>query len=161
MKKIIIPLVAVALFIVAVGIFLQKAGVLSPTATPVPSTVVKINEKVINVELAKTKEERAKGLSGRASLEANSGMLFVFGPDDPIPSFWMKDMLIPLDLIWIKSGKIIRIDKNVPIPGKSVSDNKLKTYSAGTPVDFVLEVSGGYSDSNLIKVGDAVTLPTL
>lgn len=160
MKKIIIPIIGTALFIVAVGILMQKTSFLPSTPTPQPTVTkptVTINGKVISVEIAETNEEREKGLSGVASLEANSGMLFVFDDGGNIPTFWMKGMIMPIDILWISDGKIIRIDKNVPAPAPNTPDNKLKTYSAGQPVNYVLEVTAGFSDSNSIKVGDDVS----
>ena len=82
-------------------------------------------------------------------------MLFVFETKNVTPSFWMKDMQIPLDLIWIKDGKIVKIDKNAPVE-KDVPDNKLKIYSAGSPIDYVLEVNAGYSEKNIIGEGSSV-----
>ncbi len=160
-KKIIISLVATAVFIAAVGMFIKKGSTFKPIPTEEPTaagTVVTINDKNINVELAKTKEERAGGLSERSSLGENNGMLFVFYDETDTPVFWMKGMLIPIDIIWIDNNKIVRIDKNVAVPAENASDKNLKTYSAGKPVDFVLEVNAGFSDSNSIKVGDSVTV---
>lgn len=159
-KKLILPLAGTAAFILAVGIFLQKASVLPSTSTPQNTTskpTVTIGQTTVNVELAKTKSEKEKGLSNRSSLEGNSGMLFVFKTNEGAPSFWMKKMEIPLDIIWIRGGKIIKIDKNIPAPAPNTIDSDLKIYSAGTIVDYVLEVNAGFSDSNSIKTGDSVT----
>ena len=161
MKKLIIPLVAVAVFVVAIGIYLQKTGIVLVNPTPVPSVTLSVNGNTINVEPVITAEQRSKGLSGRTSLDPNSGMLFVFSKDDKAPSFWMKDMLIPLDIIWIKGGKVIKIDKNVPTPTEGTPDSKLNIYSAGASVDYVLEVNSGFADSHSIKVGDTVNVSGL
>lgn len=160
-KTIIISLLATAAFIVAVGMFMKKGSSFLPSPSSQPSKMtasVSISNKEIDVELAKTKEERIKGLSGRSSLEENEGMLFVFEDETNASVFWMKDMLIPIDIIWINEGKIVRIDKNVAAPAKDTPDEDLKTYSAGKPVDFVLEVNAGFADSNSIKVGDNVII---
>jgi uncharacterized protein len=166
MKQILIPFILVAAFITALGLFMK--GQLNfnflqkiKPATKQEQKMVVINSKNIAVEIAKTSEERSKGLSGKKSLDAESGMLFVFEKNETSPAFWMKDMLIPLDIIWIESGKIIRIDKNVQMPAAKTPDSKLKIYTAGVSVDYVLEVNANYCDTNSIKVGDAVTLPTL
>ncbi len=162
-KQIILPLLGVIVFIVVVGLFVQKSPSFklpgSNTATPAASTekTITIKDKKISVQIAKTNEERSKGLSGVSSLKEDSGMLFVFNPKST-PLFWMKDMLIPLDMIWIADGKIVRIDKNVPAPAANTPDSALRTYSAGQPVDYILEVNGGYSDKNNIKTGDLVDL---
>lgn len=161
MKKLFIPFIAAAVFIVAVGVLMQKTFELNPTepkesSQTAPSVI--INGKTIPVEIAKNSQERAKGLSGRASLDAGSGMLFIFEEKSETTTFWMKGMSIPLDIIWIQDAKIIRIDKNVPAPNPETPDNKLKTYSAGRSVDYVLEVNAGFSDSNSIKIGDNVSI---
>ena len=162
-KQIILPILAVVVFIVVVGILVQKSSsfglsapnIAGPTTPPVKTISIGLTK--IQVQIADTTDKRTKGLSGTTSLKANDGMLFIFeGKTNPV--FWMKDMLIPLDLIWIGDGKIVRIDKNVPIPAPSTTENKLKTYSAGAPIDYVLEVNAGFSDANNIKVGSAVDL---
>ena len=157
MKSLLIPFAAVMLFIIAVGIFIKKTGNIPLSETPKTSATVTIGTKTVNVELAKTAEEKSKGLSGRKSLDENSGMLFVFGKDDKSPTFWMKDMQIHLDMIWIQGSSVIRIDKNVPIPDDGTPDSKLIIYSAGVKVDYVLEVNSGFSDSNSLQIGDIVT----
>ena len=126
----------------------------SKLTEPGPS-LIKIEDKEVKVEIAKTPEERQKGLGGRTSLDQDSGMLFVFNTKVK-PSFWMKDTKISLDFIWIRDGKIVGIDKNVQ-PQPNASDSELKLYPAPEPVDFVLEVNGGFSDKNGIKVGQSLS----
>jgi uncharacterized membrane protein (UPF0127 family) len=96
----------------------------------------------VRVEVAVTAEERARGLSNRSSLPASAGMLFVFESAHQ-PSFWMKDTLIPLDLIWIDADKRVEgITPNVqPEPG--VADSGLRRYSSEAPVLYVLELNAG------------------
>lgn len=158
-KKIILPLLATVLFIVAVGLFVQKTQQTN-FSKPMPQVkpTVSIDGVDISVTTAKTREERERGLSGVADLEANTGMLFIFDDKTKPQVFWMKDTIIPLDIIWIKDGKIIKIDKNVPIPSPGTPDNKLPVYTAGQPVDYVLEVEGGFSDANSISVGDSISI---
>lgn len=96
----------------------------------------------LHVEIAVTPEERSRGLSNRASLPSDAGMLFVY--DTPgKPSFWMKDTLVPLDMIWIDSDKRVEgITAGVqPEPG--VADGALRHYSPETPVLYVLELNAG------------------
>lgn len=152
-KQIILPLLGVIAFIVIVGIFIQKSTPLTQ-----PQKIITVDNIKINVQIANTEDKRTKGLSGVTSMDAGSGMLFVFDSKAVTPTFWMKDMLIPLDTIWIGNGKIIRIDKNIPAPAPGTADINLKTYSAGQPIDYVLEVNAGFSVKNNISVGDAVDL---
>jgi len=162
-KQVVLPLLAVIAFIVIVGIFVQKSGSIKlgfqtpPLATITPNKTMTVGTKTIHVQIANTPDERSKGLSGITSLGENDGMLFVFTPKDAA-IFWMKEMLFPLDMVWINNGKIVRIDKNIPKPAAGTSDSQLKKYSAGQLVDDVLEVNAGFSDKNKIKVGDAVNL---
>lgn len=162
-KQVILPILGVVAFIAIVGYFSQKSSNLAVTNfTPQPTTLaestVNIGTKTINVQVAASENERTKGLSGVESLDENSGMLFVFDTKDTSPIFWMKDMLIPLDMIWINGGNVIRIDKNIPKPSPGTPDSRLKTFSAGVPVDYVLEVNAGFADQNKIKVGDSVSV---
>ena len=103
----------------------------------------------VSAELARTDEERAVGLSNRDSLEENHGMLFIFEAEEQW-SFWMKDTLIPLDMIFIDTaGKIVDINH-------SATPLSLQSYTSSAPAKFVLEVNGGYCNENSITEGDSV-----
>ena len=171
-KQVFIPILAAIAFIVGVGIFLQRSSTFfppasslppsttspTPTTTPGPLKSISVNGKKIYVEIASTPEAREKGLSGRSFLASDSGMLFTFGTTSISPIFWMKDMLIPLDFIWIKDGKVLKIDKNIQPPAPNTPDNQLPEYAPGTPIDYVLEVNAGFCDQNGISVGSPVDL---
>lgn len=155
-KSLFLPLIGVALFITVVGLFSQgKLNFLIPNNAVSPtSKTIKIDNVEITVEVAKTNEERAKGLSNRNKLDEKSGMVFVFSKNSK-PVFWMKDTKIALDIIWINDDKIVGINKNVkPEPNKK--DTELKKYPAPSEIDYVLEVNEGFSDKNNIKVGSSV-----
>jgi uncharacterized membrane protein (UPF0127 family) len=71
--------------------------------------------RTFKIELARTPEEQQKGLSNRASLPEDHGMLFLF--DKPAPyGFWMKEMRFPLDIIFIKNKTVVTVDENLPAP---------------------------------------------
>ncbi len=114
---------------------------------------IKIKEKDIKLELATTTKDVEKGLSGRISLENNSGMLFVFSKPYRY-SFWMRDMNFPLDMIWINDGLIVDISENVPNDFNPASPT---FYQPLSPAQYVLEVNAGFSGANNIKIGDAVS----
>jgi hypothetical protein len=162
-KQLLLPLIGVALFVILVGVFTQKSGSINlskyfPGVNSIQKRTLTVGEKALSVEVVSTETLREKGLGGRTSLPTDSGMFFVFETKKVNPIFWMKDMLIPLDIIWISDGKIVKIDKNVPAPSANTPDDKLKKFSANRPVDYVLEVNAGFADNNNIKVGDSVDL---
>lgn len=164
-KQLLLPFAAVAAFIVLVGLFTQNKSSIDlsrffPVASPVSQQkTVTINDKtVVNVEIANTDSLREKGLGGRSSLHEDSGMLFSFDGKKVTPVFWMKGMLIPIDIFWISDNKIIKIDKNVQTPKDGTKDSSLTKYSSGKPVDHVLETNAGFADKNNIKVGDNIDL---
>lgn len=157
MKNILFPLLGVAIFIIFVGVLTQKLQ-----TKKISTKEITVGNTKVTVEIAKTGEERQKGLSGRTTLDANSGMLFVFAQKKAFPSFWMKDMLFPLDIIWIADGKITKIDKNVPIPSPAANQlSTLALYNPDKPIDYVLEVNAGFSDKNKLQVGDSVDLSSI
>lgn len=105
------------------------------------------------VEIADSEPERSKGLSNRKSLADNRGMLFLYQVPGKY-SFWMKDMLFPLDFIWIRESKIVGISINVPNP--TSSDAAPVMLNQTREFDAVLEVNAGFVQENGIKVGDKV-----
>jgi len=116
------------------------------------------NHKVY-IELADTLEKQTQGLSGISKLEEETGMLFPYNPPQMV-SFWMKDMLIPIDIIFIKDNKVVTLyDKVQPEPNTSLS--QLKRYSPNQLIDYVLEVPAGWSQKNGIAIGTkAIYKPT-
>lgn len=116
---------------------------------------LQVNRSVIKVEYAISSEEKSLGLSGRTSLDPNSGMLFLFSQyENHRPSFWMKEMLFPLDIIWIKNGSIVDISKNVPNPPPKTPLLELPRYAPKTDIDSVLEVNAGWTTLHEVKIGD-------
>lgn len=111
----------------------------------------------ITVQVADTKDKQQLGLGKRSHLNESSGMLFPYSRKT-IPYFWMKDMLIPLDIIWIAEQKIVGIEQNVPYFPSNIPDVELPTYSPPVPIDYVLEVNAGYSDRHNFKIGDEVKI---
>ncbi|MCL5017128.1 MAG: DUF192 domain-containing protein [Patescibacteria group bacterium] len=121
------------------------------------TAIVKIGNNVFDVEIADTAGQQAKGLSFRDSLDKNKGMLFDFGKETT-PTFWMMGMKFPLDIIWINSGKIVGIDKNISAPTPGTPENALKLYNAPGPIGMVLEINAGLCDELGISIGDEVSI---
>lgn len=112
---------------------------------------VTVREEVFSVTLADTDRSRAKGLGGVTSLGDREGMLFVF--DAPgVYQFWMKDMLIPIDMLWINSKQqIVHIEHAV------TPDSYPKTFGSGVVAQYVLEVPAGTAQELDIKIGDTLS----
>ena len=97
-----------------------------------------IADRQLKVKLASSPASIERGLGGVTELGEVDGMLFIF--NQPVkPIFWMKDMKFAIDLYWIKSGKIIGIEKNM-LPPATDDDESLKKYYAPAFVDMVLEI---------------------
>jgi uncharacterized membrane protein (UPF0127 family) len=107
-----------------------------------------IKGKEIQVEVAKTPEERTHGLMGRKHLGKDEGMLFVFERED-YHGFWMKDTQISLSIAFVdKGGQIIGIEDMKPLT--------LETHTPSQPILYALEMKKGWFSANGIKVGDIV-----
>lgn len=118
------------------------------------TTIVRINDTTFTVEVADTVAKQKQGLQRRDSLGERHGMLFVFERTFT-PSFWMKNTLIPLDIIWIADGVVVGITENVqPEPG--TPQYSLQSYEPNTAVDMVLELNAGESSLFHISTGDKV-----
>jgi len=123
---------------------------------------VKINGTIIETEIAETEIEKRNGLMHRETLGENAGMLFAY--EAPVPAyFWMKNTLIPLDMIFIRPDKTISyIEKEAaPCPPEVET---CPNYTSHEITQYVLEVNGGFSELNGINVGDVVEFelhPTL
>ena len=102
------------------------------------------------VEVARTPDQQAQGLMFRTALAADEGMIFPFPSPRPA-SFWMRNTLIPLDMLFVRvDGTIARIAANT-VPGSEES------VTSGEPVAAVLEIRGGRSAELGISEGDRVT----
>jgi len=113
---------------------------------------IKINDKIIATTISDTPEKREKGLSGAIKLKENTGMLFVF-EQPAMHSFWMKDMLFSLDIIWMdENGNVVYIQKDAK------SESYPESFTPDKPAKYVLEVNAGFSEKNNLKVGDEVKI---
>jgi uncharacterized protein len=125
----------------------------SPEATPAAGPrVVLPSGAVYRVELARTLEEQTQGLMFRESLPEKSGMLFLF-PDIAVHEFWMKNTMIPLDMVWMdREGKVLFVSADTP-PCKA---DPCPTYGPSQPASDVLEIAGGMAKKEKVEVGRVV-----
>jgi uncharacterized membrane protein (UPF0127 family) len=104
----------------------------------------------VTVEIADTDEARQRGLMYRMNLAPDAGMLFLF-PHDEIHGFWMKNTLIPLDMIFIrKDGIVAGVVENA-------EPKTLDTRTVKKPSRHVLEVNGGFARQHGIGEGTRVS----
>lgn len=110
----------------------------------------------VKLEVADTDEKIKRGLMYRRSLSEQNGMVFIFRPPQPV-RFWMFHCFIPLDMIFINNGKIVKISENVP-PCKETDPKKCPLYPSDGEIQVteVVEVSAGYCHRHGIKQGDPV-----
>ncbi len=99
---------------------------------------MKIGETTIKYETVSTAKEIELGLSYRKDIPVGQGMLFVFDQKG-FRTFWMHEMMFPLDIIWIADDKIVQIDENVPIK----TNGAWTVVNPNYPVDKVLELKAG------------------
>jgi uncharacterized membrane protein (UPF0127 family) len=103
------------------------------------------------VEVAATPEQQERGLMFRKSLAPDRGMIFPYSPPQEV-GFWMKNTLIPLDIVYIRQdGTIARITNAQPMD--------ITPLPSGEPVVLVLEIAGGRAAQLGIKEGDKVSWP--
>jgi uncharacterized membrane protein (UPF0127 family) len=127
---------------------------------PVPSGAnIKTTKKVciktlcIDAEIADTDQARSIGLMNRESLADTEGMLFIFSLPDRY-AFWMKNMRISIDIVWIdKDKRVVDIKSRVPPCGDAC-----ESMVPSNEALYVLELRSGSADDHKIKVGDIVSI---
>jgi uncharacterized membrane protein (UPF0127 family) len=146
-------------FFLLVGLFVLIGSFYLFLQQPAPAkyqvqsvSTLKINEHIINIEIAESDEARARGLSGRTTLESGHGLLFVF-PTPGMYGFWMKDMNFPIDIIWISDDwRILGIEK-------SVSPESYPTaFYPKSPITYALELPAGEAEKLGIDTDSIVYL---
>lgn len=145
--------VAISAFFVGLLFLLVKSGLGSGSDNS--SSVVVKGEK-FSVEVADTPMKKLVGLAGRKSLGKNEGMAFPFN-NGTTPVFWMKGMLISIDIIWLRDNKVIGFEENLQPEGNKI-DSDLKVYRPEEPIDSVLEVVAGTVSRLGIQAGDRVSV---
>lgn len=116
---------------------------------PLVITGKKIKAQTFMVEVVSKDTDRARGLMNREELKADHGMLFLFGSNAEA-AFWMKNTLIPLDMIFINTDGTIRTIHPMAEP------NSRKIIKSGGPVVAGLEIKGGEAQKRGLKPGDIV-----
>lgn len=132
---------------------LAAAALAQPVGPRRPVVVLKERVRV-SVDVVDTPALRMRGLSGRPGLAPDEGMLFLF--ETPrIQSFWMKEMRFPIDIVWIRDGRVVGISPNLPVPK---NPQQLPQYPSPVPCDVVLELRAGAARHWGLLIGDAVRI---
>jgi len=140
-----------ALFFALVLLLALAGGALAQARTPLV-IVTDTGEHRFEVELARSPEDRARGLMFRRSLPENQGMLFDFARDEDI-GMWMQNTYLPLDMVFIRAdGTVARVER-------SATPFSTEIIRAGQPVRAVLELLGGTARRIGLKPGDRVRHP--
>ncbi len=109
---------------------------------------------VYTLEIARTPEEQSQGLMYREALAPRTGMIFLFS-DGGAHHFWMKNTMIPLDILWLDAGgKVLFVSANTP-PCKS---DPCPTYGPEAPAPIVLEIAGGLASREGAQPGASLKL---
>ncbi len=154
-------LLALGTALVPAGAVARSPKLASVQCDPGKAILVSDNGQLpITVEVADDPAERAQGLMFRRALEPQHGMLFIYETPQPA-SFWMRNTLIPLDIIFMDAtGKVRHIQPNArpldetPIPGAAVGDpDPLRL--------FVLEIGGGEAERLGIYTGQVMAYPAI
>lgn len=142
----------------ALALTVSCGGAAKPAAPATPSPaeegprVVLPSGTVYRVELARTPEEQERGLMFRESLPERTGMLFLFQDDSP-HGFWMKNTMIPLDIIWLDDvGRVLFVSANTP-PCKA---EPCPGYGPQVAAWSVLEIPGGMAARENVTVGSTI-----
>lgn len=138
-------LIAALLLVVGVAAFLLIEPQLRPRVS------LSIGDGLFKARVAHTQAQRDKGLSGVGHLASNEAMLFQFDHSDKW-AIWMKDMKIPLDIVWLDGEK-----KVVYIVKGASPDDYPKSYVPNDPAQYVVELPAGTVDAKRIKIGSKAT----
>lgn len=122
-----------------------------PPAGPPPEGFVEIRAQRLPVEVADGGLEQAKGLGERDGLAWGSGMYFPYARPG-FYTFWMKGMRFPIDIVFVRDGRIVDLHPQVPFePGGNGPTIRPRALADG-----VLEVPAGYASANAWQIGDRV-----
>lgn len=141
--------VLLSLFLAFIGLGAATAARLDPLEIATQRGVV-----VLEVEMARTEQQRVTGLMFRKELPERQGMLFDF-ESDQVVEMWMKNTYIPLDMLFIRANGVIARIEAMTTPFSE------RVISSGEPVRAVLEIPGGAAKRLGIAVGDQMSTALL
>lgn len=120
-------------------------------AAALPTVVLHAPRADLTLEVARTDSQRARGLMDRKTVPAHTGMIFVFDTDSLV-DFWMKDTLVPLDMIFVAAdGTVRRVYANVPVLHAGTGDEAIPRE--GGTAKYVIELHAGEAAQDGIATG--------
>jgi uncharacterized protein len=120
-------------------------------AAALPTVVVHAPRADLTLEVARTQAQREHGLMDRTSIDPHTGMIFVFDHDDFV-SFWMKNTLVSLDMIFVDgSGTVRRVFAKVPVLARTLPDDQIPLE--GAQAKYVIELAAGEAAADGIAAG--------
>jgi uncharacterized membrane protein (UPF0127 family) len=155
-KNMIFPLILIVLA-VGLAVILTMQIRSKPSNLPInkKSISLDIGQKSYSLEVADTAQTRQVGLMNRSKLDENGGMIFIFDGTGIYP-FWMKDTLIPLDMIWLNDQKeIVHIKENAQ-PCSTTIGAICSSIIPLKPALYVIELNGGEVEKLGLKTGDKI-----
>ncbi len=150
MKPLIFALICLAIVFLLLFFFRYEKGYEGVNENQDKLQIIKIGNAQIRVSLADTEMLREKGLQNVEKMDGEQGMLFLFANPRPA-TFWNKNTLIDLDLIWIRDKHVSGISF---LPNES-GGGKVYVSSPGA-IEYVVEANAGFASSRGIKIGDKV-----
>jgi uncharacterized membrane protein (UPF0127 family) len=129
----------------------------SPEPSPLPVIVLHAPQATLHLEVARNDPQRERGLMDRTSLPEHTGMLFVFDNDGPV-TFWMKDTLIPLDMVFVAADGTVRLVDAAVAPAPRNAPDPAIPIEPGV-AKYVIELPSGEAARDGIKGGTHLTIP--
>ena len=153
-----------ALILLSSCAILTSAKKITANASPqieqgqqLPTTAIaKIDDTTIQLEVAETPQQQAIGLMFRESLADDRGMLFPF-PSERTARFWMKNVPISLDMIFLNGDRVVGVASDVP----PCEAEPCPVYGPNALVDGVIELRGGRAEELSVEVGDTIEIQSL
>lgn len=150
MKHKVILSILIIILVFTAGLFFYTNSYSKTTTAP----KICFQKNCFYLELATTRAQQTLGLMNRTSLPNNKGMLFIY-QEPGIYSFWMKNTLIPLDMIWLDENfNIIYIKKNA----QPCLTNQCPSYGPQEKAKYVLELNAGEVEKINLKIADQLTI---
>ncbi len=147
-KNVFVKVVSIIVALVALASLIAYRT-LSRTALPVTGEFGGVS---LRIELATTSEAQERGLGGRTNVPDGYGMLFIFNKADRY-GFWMKDMLVPIDIFWLDENKSV-----VSFISNLATSTYPNVFYPSAPAQYVLETRAGFAGLHTIATGTPLLL---